>query len=103
MREIETLLRKLCNQPRQVFPQQRERLDAPLKQGLYIIRKDEAVLHVGRTLRGKNGLRQRLTNHLHGSSSFVNEYLKGKGTILRNGKYTYQYLELSDSRKRALL
>lgn len=101
--EIKQLFEKLCNQPRRFFPQQRQRLDAPSKQGVYIIRKEEAVLHVGRTLRGKNGLYQRLTNHLHGSSSFTNEYLKGVGTILRKGKYTYQYLELADSRKRALL
>lgn len=101
--EIEKLFKKLCNQPRRIFPQQHQHLDAPLNQGVYIIRKKETVLHVGRTLRGKYGLRQRLTNHLHGSSSFTNEYLKGDGTILRNRVYTYQFIEISDSRKRALL
>jgi hypothetical protein len=70
---------------------------------VYIIYKEEVVLHTGRTLRGKDGLQQRLKNHLHGSSSFTVEYLKGKGATLREGGYTYQYLELGDSRKRALL
>lgn len=101
--EIEGLFRKLCNQPKRFFPRQRQRLDAPSEHGVYIIRKGEAILHVGRTLRGKYGLHQRLTNHLHGLSSFTNKYLKGKGSVLRNEKYTYQYLELVDSRKRALL
>jgi hypothetical protein len=42
-------------------------------------------------------------NHLQGSSSFTNDYLKGKGAPLREEGYTYQYLELEDPRKRALL
>ncbi len=70
---------------------------------MYIIRKGETVLHVGRTLRGQDGLHQRLKNHLHGSSSFTREYLKGKGATLRESGYVYQFLELEDSRKRALL
>jgi hypothetical protein len=70
---------------------------------VYIIRKEETVLHVGRTLRGRDGIHQRLKNHLHGSSSFTNEYLKGNGAILREDACTYQYLELEDPRKRALL
>jgi hypothetical protein len=102
-REIENLFRKLCDQPRRSFPQEHQRLDAPLRHGVYIIRKGEAVLHVGRTLRAKDGLHQRLTNHLHGSSSFTEEYLKGHGEILRGTQYTFQYLEVPDQRKRALL
>src|SRR5687767_8585194 len=101
--EIKKLFDNLCIQPRRSFPKQRELLDAPLNHGVYIIRKQEAVLHVGRTLRCKGGLCQRLKNHLHGSSSFVNEFLKGDATILRDTNYSYQYLELADARKRALL
>ena len=67
------------------------------------IREEEVVLHVGRTQRGKNGLRQRINNHLHGASSFHIEYLKPKRINLRSAQYTYQYLELADARKRALL
>lgn len=101
--EIKMLFGKLFAQPKRSFPQDRQPLDAPSKLGVYIIRKGETVLHVGRTLRGRDGIHQRLKNHLYGSSSFTNEYLKGKGATLREDGYTYQYLELEDPRKRALL
>jgi len=97
------LFDKLCAQPKLSFPTFRQPLDAPSKLGVYIIRNEEVVLHIGRTLRGRNGIHQRLKNHLHGSSSFTNEYLKGKGATLREDGYTYQYLALEDPRKRALL
>ena len=102
-KEIKILFDKLCSQPRQSFPQNRQPLIAPSKQGVYIIRNEETILHVGRTLRGKNGIYQRFKDHLYGSSSFTNEYLKGNGKILRGKGYTYQYFKLEDSRKRALL
>lgn len=102
-REIEELFKKLCNQPIYPFPSQHQKLDAPPKHGVYVIRRGEIVLHVGRTLRGKNGLYQRLSNHLHGASSFTIKFLNGDGSILRNGKFTHQYLELENPRKRALL
>lgn len=102
-KEVKILFDKLCVQPKLSFPQFRQLLNAPSKQGVYIIRKEETVLHVGRTLRSRNGIHQRLKNHLHGSSSFTNKYLKGKGATLRKDGYTYQYLVLEDPRKRALL
>jgi len=101
--EVKMLFNKLCSQPKQSFPQYRQSLDASSMPGVYIIRKGETVLHVGRTLRGKGGIHQRLENHLHGSSSFTDKYLKGKGATLREDGYTYQYLKLEDPRKRALL
>jgi hypothetical protein len=101
--EIKNLFAKLYAQPKQRFPQDRQKLNAPLEPGVYIIRKQETVLHVGRTLRGRGGIHQRLKNHLHGSSSFTNKYLRGDGAILRKDGYTYQYLKLEDPRKRALL
>jgi hypothetical protein len=70
----------------------RQPLDAPAKHGVYIIRQGKIVLHVGRTVRGQGGLRQRLNNHLHEASSFTREYLEGKGAILRKSGYTYQFL-----------
>lgn len=100
---VKKLFDKLCEQPRRPFPPSRQRLNAIKKQGVYIIRKQKTVLHVGRTLRGRNGIHQRLKNHLHGSSSFTNEYLKGKGATLQEDGYTYQYLILEEARKRALL
>jgi len=101
--EVKRLFDELCTHPKRSFPKSRQPLDAPSKPGVYIIRKEETVLHVGRTLRGRDGIHQRLKNHLHGSSSFTNEYLQGKGTTLREDGYTYQYLVLEDPRKRALL
>lgn len=67
----------------------------PSKQGVYIIYSPHTkkVVHVGRTYRGKAGLRQRLKNHIHGSSSFTLVYLKGRGKKLRRG-YKFQYLPL---------
>jgi hypothetical protein len=44
----------------------------------------DKVLHVGRTPRGKKGLRQRLNNHLHAGSSFTLKYLDGHGARLRD-------------------
>jgi hypothetical protein len=99
--EVKRLFCELCAQPKRLF--ERQPLDAPSKPGVYIICQGETVLHIGRTLRGRSGLHQRLKNHLHGSSSFTKEYLKGRGATLREGGYAYQYLELEDSRKRALL
>lgn len=101
--EVKNLFAKLCAQLKQRFPQDRRRLNAPSELGVYIIRKEKTVLHVGRTLHGRGGIHQRPKNHLHGSSSFTNKYLRGNGAILREHGYTYQYLKLEDPRKRALL
>jgi len=101
--EVKKLFDELLHTPKRSFPRSGQPLDAPPKPGVYIIRKEEVVLHVGRTLRGKDGLHQRLKDHLYGSSSFTKKYLKSKRAILREGEYTYQFLELEDPRKRALL
>ncbi len=100
---IKNLFESLCSQPKKAFPQPRQPLDAPAKHGVYIIRQGGTVLHVGRTVRGQDGLHQRLNNHLHGSSSFTRKYLNGKGATLRENGFTYQFLEVEDARKRALL
>lgn len=97
------LLTKLNGQPRHGFPRVRERLEVPNTHGVYVIR-DRAgrVWHVGRTVRGKDGLRQRLRNHLQGQSSFIRAALRGDGSKLRKG-FTFQYIEVPDDRTRALL
>ena len=102
-REIDDLFELLSSQPKRHFPLQGQPLDASTMHGVYIIYRGDTVLHVGRTYRGKKGLHQRLYNHLHGSSSFTNDYLNGEGSILRKAEYSYQYLVLEDARKRALL
>jgi hypothetical protein len=63
----------------ELFPKAGERLDAPDNHGVYIIYSPKGrVAHVGRTVRGKKGLHQRLNNHLHGTSSFVRKSARGQ-------------------------
>jgi hypothetical protein len=101
--EIETLLEQLDNQKSYPFPKIGQPVDAPKTQGVYIIRDSATkVVHVGRTHRGHSGLFQRLYQHLRGQSSFVQAHLDGIGSRLREG-YTFQYLEVPDGRRRALL
>lgn len=100
---IKTLFERLQKQKADPFPKAGERLVAPTTHGVYVIRDPaRKVVHVGRTLRGRNGLLQRLYQHLRGQSSFVQVHLKGNGSQLRGG-YTFQYLEVPDDRERALL
>jgi hypothetical protein len=78
-------------------------VDVSCAQGVYIIRDPSGfVEHVGRTCRGKGGLRQRFRDHLGGSSSFTKKHLQGLYAKLRSG-YTFQCLEIEESRKRALV
>ena len=75
----------------------------PIKQGVYVIyNKQNQPTHVGRTVRGKGGLRQRLNNHYNGKSSFVRSYLCRNKEILRK-EYTFKYIEVLDDRIRGLL
>lgn len=100
---VRRLYRELLRSPRLQFPRAGELLIAPDTHGVYLIYSPRgAVLHVGRTVRGRKGLRQRLRNHLHGSSSFVNRYLRGDGSRLR-GSHAYAFVEVPDARRRALL
>jgi uncharacterized protein (DUF433 family) len=102
-REIVRLFNQLCCQPLYQFPLRRAKLCAPFTLGVYVIRDAaKRVVHVGRTPRAKKGLHKRLCDHLSGASSFTNDYLKGDGSQLR-GAYSFQYLEVADARKRALL
>ena len=101
---VESDFRKLIGQRCKPFPKVGFVDDVPDKQGVYVIYspRNGRVVHVGRTYRGKKGLRQRLRNHLQGASSFTKEFLKGDGSRLRRG-YEFQYLTLSPWRRRALL
>ena len=101
--KIKQLLDVLLSSNLFPFPPAREKLEAPEKQGVYLILCPRGqVVHVGRTLRGKKGLNQRLRNHLTTNSSFTNIHLKSGGSILRKG-YKYKYLVLENPRKRALV
>lgn len=98
--------RALKRQKRHRFPKRGQLTGISTKQGVYVIYapRTKRVVHVGRTYRGKEGLQQRLRNHLQGSSSFTAEYLKKHGTKLRRG-YTFRFLPLPVKawRRRALL
>jgi len=102
-KKIQKLLQELINSESHSFPPKFKPLDAPTEHGVYIIyNSQDEVVHVGRSVRGKNGLHQRLKNHLQGASSFANKYLDGDGSKLRNG-YKFKYLVIPDPRKRALV
>ena len=61
---IRDLYRQLRRAKLLAFSKSREALDVPDKHGVYIIfSPSRVVLHVGRKIRGKRGLRQRLSNH----------------------------------------
>lgn len=85
------------------FPPAGEKIDVPDVHGVYVIYNASGrVAHVGRTVRGKRGLYQRLNNHLQGASSFTIKALGGKGAKLRDG-YKFRYIEIEQSRLRALV
>lgn len=101
--QIRKLYAQLLRARPMPFPLARERLAAPNNHGVYIIYGPRGtVLHVGRTVRGAHGLRQRLNNHLHGNSSFTIHHFSGQGSKLR-GTHKYAFVEIPDDRTRALL
>lgn len=73
------------------------------KQGVYIVYdNNDLTLHVGKTNGGKNGLNQRLLNHVRNQSSFSKLYMQRNKIALRDwGKF--QFIEIADSRERSLL
>jgi hypothetical protein len=101
--EIDRLYESLFLQPKHTFPEPGKSFEAPVKHGVYVIYEAEDVLHVGRTIRGEQGLRQRLGNHLRGKSSFARAYLQKRKINLRDKSFLFQFLEEPDPRKRALL
>ena len=101
--KIELLFNLLIETTPIIFPQQREKLEAPNGKGVYIIQsKKGTVLHVGNTPRAKYGISQRLKNHMAGSSSFTKVSFDGDGSVLR-GSYKFKYLIVNDARQRVLL
>jgi hypothetical protein len=100
---IKAKLRQLVKSPLLRFPVSGDRLTVPHLQGVYIIYDPKGrVAHVGRTVRGKRGLHQRINNHLHGRSSFVAKALNGKGARLRMG-FKFRFITIENSRLRALI
>jgi hypothetical protein len=100
---IKAKMNQLVKSPLLRFPVSGDRLTIPHLQGVYIICDPKGrVAHVGRTVRGKRGLHQRINNHLHGRSSFVIKALNGKGARLRNG-FKFRFIAIENSRLRALI
>ena len=100
---VKILFGQLINSKEDLFPEPRKKIPAPNKRGVYIIYSPKGkVLHVGRTPKARNGIAQRLRDHLNANSSFTNKYLKRDGSKLRQG-YKFKYLVVSDPRLRAFL
>jgi hypothetical protein len=100
---VAKLFREMEKSPGHKFPEKGGRVAAPNRPGVYVIADPRRkVVHVGRTLRRKRGLAQRLKDHLYARSSFTIQYLKKRGDRLR-GKFSYRYLEIPDDRIRAFV
>ena len=107
MKQERKTIRKLFNELTRAelhaFPSPRKKLEAPDRQGVYVIYSPRVkVLHVGQTPRGKKGISQRLYDHLCTRSSFTIKYMKKKGYLLRNG-YKFRCVPVKNPRVRALL
>lgn len=93
---------KLILSPKHNFPE-KGKVNVSSKHGVYIIYcPNDFVLHVGMTPYGKSGLNQRLYNHISKTGVFYREYLRPKDMCLR-GTGKFQYIEIDDPRKRALV
>ena len=100
---VHKLYDALLKQPLRPFPPPRQSIDAPAKRGVYVIYSPRGrVLHVGSTPKAREGIAQRLRDHLAAQSSFTQRYLGGEGTKLRKG-YKFRCLVVPRSRQRALL
>jgi len=99
---VRALVEELLRAPRRRFVSRRE-LDAPAQHGVYAILGPRGrVHHVGRTTRAKEGIRQRLLDHIGGRSSFLRLHLCGEPARLLEG-FRYSYVVIESDRLRALL
>lgn len=105
--QIENYFERLLNRKPHNFPKKGESLkNITSKHGVYIIYSSnyKKILHIGRTYRGKNGLEQRITNHLHKSSSFMKYMIeKKKFTPDKLRKCKFRYIIIGNDKKRAYL
>ncbi|MDE0702357.1 MAG: hypothetical protein OXH59_01390 [Rhodospirillaceae bacterium] len=100
---VRALFGELMRAPLLNFPQPRQKLDAPDRQGVYVICGPRGrVLHVGSTPRARGGIAQRLRSHMAANSSFVKGHLAGDGGALRN-RHRFRCLVVENPRQRALL
>lgn len=100
--KIKLLHQKLITSKYHKFPLS-GKIEVSIKQGVYIVYNNTKMpLHVGKTNRGKNGLDQRLLNHVRNQSSFSKLYMQPYKVSLRDWG-EFQYIEIEDARERALL
>lgn len=72
-------------------------------QGVYIIYDSNMqVLHVGKTNSAREGINQRLLNHVRNQSSFSKLYMKPNKINLR-GFGQFKFIEINEGRTRSLL
>lgn len=102
-RQLRVLFDKLTHASPTQFPIARAKLNAPDRQGVYIIINPRGrVVHVGCTPKARGGIAQRLRNHMANASSFTTKYLNGDGSKLR-GRYSFRCLVVKNPRHRVLL
>ena len=105
-KELETikqLHKKLIASKLHAFPE-KGKVVVSSKHGVYVIydSKKMHVLHVGKTVSGKNGINQRLSNHLGGQSSFSKKYVIPKKIYLRK-EAKFRFFEIENARNRSLV
>jgi len=102
-KKVKELYKTLLDAEEHLFPPKRQRLNAPKEKGVYIILSPRGkVLHVGNTPRAKEGVHQRLRNHMNGLSSFAHQYLEGDGDWLR-GRCKFKFIVERNPKLRAYL
>jgi hypothetical protein len=100
--EIMKLHQKLISSLLLPFPLN-GKINVSNKQGVYIVYGVEnIVLHVGKTNGAKEGLNQRLLNHVRNQSSFSKLYMQPNKIALRNSS-NFRFIEIENARTRALL
>lgn len=99
---VQELFEKLINSDFYIMPQE-GKINASNKHGVYVIyNNNKEVLHVGKTKDARNGLNQRLLNHVRNQSSFSKLYMQKNQINLRNWGY-FKFIEVDSDRTRSLL
>lgn len=100
--EIKLLYKTLVASKYYTFPLL-GKMEASSKQGVYIVYNNNRMpLHVGKTNGGRNGLNQRLHDHVSNRSTFSKLYMQKHKVALRSWG-EFQFIEIEDARVRSLL
>lgn len=100
--EIMSLHKELIKSEKFIFPV-KGKVNVSKNHGVYIIYDpNDIVLHVGMTPYGKDGLDQRLYNHISKTGVFYRNFLQPRGIEMR-GKYFFRFIVVENAKTRALL